>query len=267
VRDARADDDEPRNAEAYRETKNMNPIIRFLKRDGAKDTWRYERPVILAIELLCLIAGIWAAPDARARVWLAITLPLALLAAELTRASRSGATRKAELAAAQGNGIVLLCEADLVRAAKKLQLITATAPIVALGATVANTGLAGLTRAAVVGFVVSVVRYASVEVYGVWRAWYRARVPVQVDPTPLQSAALDDTPCATCRVDLGCIGGKEPTAIYSMNGQWYCACCWDNGAGVPIAATLQAPAELATTKPFDSGQMARAVEEVFREKQ
>jgi hypothetical protein len=42
---------------------------------------------------------------------------------------------------------------------------------------VAGAGGAGLTRAAVVGFVVSLVRWAMVELYGVWRRWYRGHVP------------------------------------------------------------------------------------------
>lgn len=278
----------------------MNPIIRFLKRDGAKNTWLYERRVILPVEAICLLVGIWAAPDTRARVWLAITLPLALLAAELTRASRSGATRKAELAAARGHGVVLPCEADLVRAARNLQLITATAPIVALGATVANAGLAGLTRAAIAAFVVSVIRYAMVEGYGHWRAWYRARVPVVAESTPLQElqwrleesqeelqnakemlecsikanarhrqlidslrTAMDRTPCAKCRVKLGDVRGEEPTAVQAMDGQWYCANCYDDGAGVRVEPTT----ELLTTKPFDSGQMARAIEQALTSKE
>lgn len=53
-------------------------IVRFLQRKGAKQTWYYERLVLLPIELLCLLAGIGAAPDIRARVWLIITLPLAM---------------------------------------------------------------------------------------------------------------------------------------------------------------------------------------------
>ena len=145
-------------------------IVRFLQRKGAKQTWYYERLVLLPIELLCLLAGIGAAPDIRARVWLIITLPLAMFTAEFTRALRSGAARKAELAAARNNNVVLPCEREIVHAARNLQLITATAPMVALGATVANAGLAGITRAAIVAFVVSVIRYALVEGYGAWRS-------------------------------------------------------------------------------------------------
>jgi cytochrome c-type biogenesis protein CcmH/NrfG len=76
--------------------------------------------------------------------------------------------------------VTLTCETDMVRVAKNKQLLNATAPIVALSAAVAAAGFAGITRAIVVGFIVSVVRWAMVEAYGTWRAWYRARVPVQV---------------------------------------------------------------------------------------
>lgn len=158
---------------------NTHPVIRFLQRDGARETWEYERPVILSVELLCLIAGAWAAPTRDAMWLLLVSMPLSLWTAELARAERSGAARKAERAAALGFPMVTLtCEADMVRVAKNKQLLNATAPIVALSAAVAAAGFAGITRAIVVGFVVSVVRWAMVEAYGVWRAWYRARVPV-----------------------------------------------------------------------------------------
>jgi hypothetical protein len=159
-----------------------HPIIRFLQRNDARETWEYERPVILAVELLCLIAGAWAAPT-RDSMWLLLvsSMPLTLLATEFARADRSGAARKAERAAALGiPSVTLTCEADMVRVAKNRQLLAATAPIVALSASVAGAGGAGITRAAVVSFIVSVVRWAMVEAYGAWRAWYRSHVPVNI---------------------------------------------------------------------------------------
>lgn len=156
-----------------------HPIIRFLQRNDSRQTWEYERPVILTVELLCLIAGAWAAPTRDATLLLLMSMPLSLWTAELTRAERSGAARKAERSAALGiPSVTLTCEADMVRVAKNKQLLNASAPIVSLFAAVAAVGFAGITRAIVVGFVVSVVRWAMIEAYGVWRAWYRARVPV-----------------------------------------------------------------------------------------
>lgn len=156
-----------------------HPIIQFLQRNDSRETWEYERPVILTVELLCLIAGAWAAPTHDAMWLLLMSMPLSLWTVELARAERSGAARKAERAAALGfPSVTLTCEADMVRVAKNKQILNATAPIVALSAAVAAAGFAGITRAIVVGFVVSVVHWAMVEAYGVWRAWYRARVPV-----------------------------------------------------------------------------------------
>lgn len=156
-----------------------HPIIEFLQRDDAPETWIYERRVILSVELLCLIAGAWAAPTRDSMLLLLMSMPLSLWTAELARAERSGAARKSERAAALGiPSVTLTCEADMVRVAKNKQLLNATAPIVALSAAVAGAGFAGITRAIVVGFVVSVVRWAMVEAYGAWRVWYRTRVPV-----------------------------------------------------------------------------------------
>lgn len=160
---------------------NAHPIVKFLQHDDAHETWVYERRVILSVELLCLLAGAWAAPTRDAMLLLLVSMPLALWAAELARADRSGAARKAERAAALGiPSITLTCERDMIRVAKNKQLLAAAAPVVALSASVAGAGGAGITRAAIVGFIVSIVRWAMVEAYGAWRAWYRARVPVFV---------------------------------------------------------------------------------------
>lgn len=156
-------------------------IVEFLQRPNACETWVYERRIILPAEFLCLLAGVWAAPTRDAMWLLLVSLPLALWTAELARADRSGAARKAERAAARGiPSVTLTCESAMVSVAKNKQLLNATAPIVALAASVAGAGGAGITRAAIVGFVVSVVRYVMVEAYGVWRAWYRGRVPLKI---------------------------------------------------------------------------------------
>lgn len=156
-------------------------IVEFLQREDAHETWVYERRVILPVEFLCLLAGVWAAPTRDAMWLLLVSLPLALWTAELARADRSGAARKAERAAARGiPSVTLTCESAMVSVAKNKQLLNATAPIVALAASVAGAGGVGITRAAIVGFVVLVVRWAMVEAYGVWRAWYREHVPVKV---------------------------------------------------------------------------------------
>jgi hypothetical protein len=159
-------------------------IIEFLQRKDALMTWVYERRVTLPIEALCLMAGVWAAPTRSAALLLLVTSPLALWAAELARAERSGAARKAELAAALAiPKVELACERDLEQIAKNKQLVTATAPIVALAMSVAGAGGAGLTKAAITGFIASVVRWAMVEAYGSWRAWYRSHVPVVITKT------------------------------------------------------------------------------------
>jgi hypothetical protein len=157
-------------------------IVRFLQRDGALLTWFYERRVILPIEALCLMAGVWAAPTRAAALLLLVTSPLALWATELARADRSGAARKAELAAALAiPKVKLTCERDLEQVAKNKQFVTATAPIVSLAMSVAGAGGAGLTKAAITGFAVSVIRWTVIEAYGAWRAWYRSHVPAVAD--------------------------------------------------------------------------------------
>lgn len=155
-------------------------IVEFLQREDAHETWVYERRVILPVEFLCLLAGVWAAPTRDAMWLLLVSLPLALWTAELARADRSGAARKAERAAARGiPSVTLTCESAMVSVAKNKQLLNATAPIVALAASVAGAGGAGITRAAIVGFVVSIIRWGMVEAYGVWRAWYRTHIPIK----------------------------------------------------------------------------------------
>lgn len=162
---------------------NLPAIIRFIKRDTKNpwETWQYERIPILLIEAMCLIAGIWAAPT-RSAMWLAIvSAPLALLATEFARADRSAATLKTEIAAATGiPSVVLPCSKDIEQAAKNRQVITATAPVVALAASVAGANGAGLTLAAIVSFITSLIRWGSIEGQGSWRVWYRTHVPVKV---------------------------------------------------------------------------------------
>jgi hypothetical protein len=154
-------------------------VVRFLQRPTALDTWRYERRVILPIEVLCLVAGILAAPTRAASMLLLVTAPLALWATELARADRSAAARKAELATAMGiPRVELACSKDIEQVAKNKQLVTATAPVVSLAMAVAGAGWAGLTLAAIVGFCASLVRWATIEDYGKWRTWYRSHVPV-----------------------------------------------------------------------------------------
>jgi hypothetical protein len=173
---------------------NTPAIIRFIQRTTSNpwSTWEYERVPTLLVEFLCLLAGIWAAPTQSA-MWLAVvSTPLSLLATEFARADRSAAARKAEIATATGiPSVVLPCARDIEQAAKNRQLITATAPIVALAASVAGANGAGITAAAIVGFIVSVVRWAAVEIYGKWRAWYRTHVPVKIPATTISTTDLE----------------------------------------------------------------------------
>jgi len=156
-----------------------NRVITFLRK-GARETWEYERVVILLLELACLVAGVLASPSRTTMLLMAIDLPRSLYATELARAVRSAAARKAERAKAMGiPEVELACSKDIERAAKNQQLMTAAQPVVGLALSVAGSGQ-GFTRAIIVGFIVSVLRWASVEVYGVWRAWYRERVPVDI---------------------------------------------------------------------------------------
>jgi len=148
-------------------------VISFLQRPNAHETWVYERRVILCIEAVCLFAGILAAPNRTASLLLLLDAPRALYAAELARAVRSSAARKAEQAATMMIPLVrLTCEQDIELAAKRQQLMTAASPVVALALSVAGSSGQGLTLAAVVGFFVSLVRWAAVEGYSKWRAWY-----------------------------------------------------------------------------------------------
>jgi hypothetical protein len=156
-------------------------IIRFLQRDGAKETWWYERTPILFVELLCLLAGILAAPNRAAALLLVVDLPRSLLSAEFGRSARSASARKVEMAEAMGiPAVELRCQRDIDNTAKNQQLMTAAAPVVALAMSVAASGGAGLSLAAAVGFAVSLVRYGMVEGYSPWRKWYRRQVPCRV---------------------------------------------------------------------------------------
>lgn len=159
----------------------MNPIIRFLQRPGARPTWRYERRAILAIEVFCQIAGILAAPSRLAALVMFVGAPFAVWQVELARAARSADARKREQAAAEGVPEVdLSCARDIEQAAKARQLATIAAPVVTLATSIAAAGGHGLRLALVVGFIVSAVRVAVVELYGPWRRWYRSKVPALV---------------------------------------------------------------------------------------
>jgi hypothetical protein len=156
-------------------------LIQFLQREGAKETWYYERIPILLVEAACVFAAIWAAPNRLAALLLLVDMPRSIYAAELARRSRSGASRKAELAEAMKlPQAELTCQRDLDIAARNNQIMTAAVPLVALAMSVAASGGTGLTRAAVVGFVTSIIRFAMIEGYGYWRKWYRQQVPCVV---------------------------------------------------------------------------------------
>jgi hypothetical protein len=171
-------------------------LIQFLQREGAKTTWWYERIPILLVEAACLLAAIWAAPNRLAALLLLVDMPRSIYAAELARRSRSAASRKTELAEAMKlPQAELTCQREIDIAARNNQIMTAAAPLVALAMSVAASGGAGLTRAAVVGFVVSIVRYAMIEGYGHWRKWYRQQVPCVVsaehtDPRAIASSLV-----------------------------------------------------------------------------
>ena len=156
----------------------MSAVIRFLQRPIALPTWRYERRVILAVEVLCQLAGILAAPTRLAALVMLVGAPFAVWQVELARAARSADARKREQATAlRVPDVELTCARQIEDAAKARQLATIAAPVVTLATSIAAAGGQGLKLALVVGFVVSAVRVAMVELYGPWRAWYRSKVP------------------------------------------------------------------------------------------
>lgn len=166
-----------------------NPIIAFLQRDGALETWRYERRFILSVEVLCLLASVVAAPTPQAAAVQMLTAPIALWAAELARADRSAAARRAERSAFfQLPPIELACDQAIERAAKNRQLVTLAWPLVTLAMSLAAVvPSAASLRAIGAGFVTSCIRLALVECYGTWRRWYRQRSgvgPRGYAPTP-----------------------------------------------------------------------------------
>ena len=71
-------------------------------------------------------------------------------------------------------------------------------------------------------------------------------------------AALDRTPCTSCNVKLGMVQGEMPRVVQAKDGRWFCADCYDSGAHKPAST-------LATTKPFNSGEMTKAIEFVLKE--
>lgn len=167
-------------------------LIRFLQRKDAKETWWYERIPILLVELACLLAAVWGAPNRLAALLLLVDMPRSIYAAELARRSRSAASRKTELAEAMKlPAVELACQRAIDAASRNNQIMTAAAPLVALAMSVAASGGIGLTRAAVVGFATSIVRYAMIEGYGHWRKWYRQQVPCALPEKPAVSANVD----------------------------------------------------------------------------
>lgn len=189
----------------------MQPwVIRFLQRKSACATWIYERRVILFVELLCQLACILVAFTWTTKIVLLANLPFTMLALELARSSRSGAARKAETTAAMGiPAVTLHCEKDLVRDAKRQQMLSGMTPMVGLIISMVSTPNAGMVLPSITACAVSLIRWAMVEDYGRWRTWYRERVPF----------------------------------------------------------VMKVPLALVETKPFDSGQMARAVEEALKAKE
>lgn len=231
-------------------------IIQFLQRKHAAETWVYERPPILLVEALCLIAGILAAPTRLAALLLLVSSPLALWATELARADRSAAARKAEIAdALRLPKVELTCSKDIEKAAKNKQLVTATAPVVALALSVAGAGGQGLTLAVAVGFVVSVIRWAMVEAYGPWRAWYRGHVPVS--PVSVAKAVIVAGIASNAsRAEVGA----------ELNAQLYALRFGRTPATVPHVwhdATSKPAAELAATSPYQSAELARMAEDII----
>lgn len=153
-------------------------LLRFLQRPTALPTWRYERRIILAVEVLCQVAGILAAPTRLAALVMLVGAPFAIWQVELARAARSADARKREQAAAlRVPDVELTCARQIEEAAKARQFATIAAPVVTLATSIAAAGGQGLKLALVVGFMVSAVRVATVEFYGPWRAWYRRKVP------------------------------------------------------------------------------------------
>jgi hypothetical protein len=251
-------------------------IINFLQREGAKDTWWYERFPILIVELLCLLAGIFAAPNRASALLLLVDLPRSLLFAEFGRAIRSGSARKVEVAEAMGiPAVEIRCQKDIDNAAKNQQLMIATTPVVALAMSVAASGGVGLSMAAGVGFAVSLVRYVMVEGYSPWRKWYRLQVPCRIKvPKVDQSAQLLDLLSSRHRdlvriaEQVEALSGESiadtdvPTKLADEIVRKLLALkLMRIKAGIPPEAQ-----HLAATTPYNSDVIAKAAEEVLREK-
>lgn len=210
----------------------MNPIIRFLARPTALPTWRYERRVILLVEVLCQVAGILAAPTRLAALVMLVGAPFAVWQVELARAARSADARKREQAAAQGvPEVELSCARQIEEAAKARQLATVVAPVVTLATSIAAAGGQSLTLALAVGFLVSAVRVAMVELYGPWRRWYRAR----------RAEARDLV--LVCAPDVArdlCASGDDLSMPLDVRRSLAPGTWWVEGAGVvPIGAHAQ----------------------------
>lgn len=147
-------------------------VVGFLRRPGSLKTWRYERCVHLAVEVLCLAAGVLVLPAGPAR-WCAVILaPLALWQAELTRAAASVETRRVEEDARLGvERAVLNCDPVVRRQNEARQIVGWAWP--ALASVLPALVVGAVLWPALAGLGVTVVRMVRDRVaYPAWRRWW-----------------------------------------------------------------------------------------------
>lgn len=156
-------------------------MIVFLARPDARPTHVYERRVVLLVEAFCLLAVVLVAPAGMPTYLLLLRAPLQLRKAASDHAARSGAARRREHEEAIGRDPVkLTCARALEHEARDGQLVTAAMPIVDLVFAFVLAGQNGIVLAAAMTTASTFVRLGMVELYGAWRAWYRARRPLPV---------------------------------------------------------------------------------------
>lgn len=150
-------------------------VWRFLRRDDAKETWEYERIPHMALELICLVAGVLVTPAGKAR-WAALALMVpALVQAELTREDRSSERRREEDDRKAGiKRSELHCDKRIKSRRWVRDALTWSWPVIS--AVVAAIVAGAVAWPVVVGLGSTIVRLVRDRVvYPGWRDWWEAR--------------------------------------------------------------------------------------------
>ncbi len=150
-------------------------VWRFLRRDEAEETWWYERIPHMAIEVLCLVAGVLVTPAGKSR-WAALALMLpALIQAELTREDRSGERRRDEADRKAGiKRSELHCDTRIKSRRWVRDALTWAWPVAS--AVVAAIVAGAIAWPIVVALNTTIIRLVRDRVlYPQWRDWWEAR--------------------------------------------------------------------------------------------